>query len=272
MSHRPLFVVFVAVVALTCLPAFAQDAQGRDQGRGGTRGFSPDQLMENDANGDGKLSRGELPDRLADRMFEAADIDADGYLTEEELEKFFEGRSDRRSRAERGQQSQGRSVGSAASFSMQMRTLGRSMRSLSRSDLAGSEADFEAVAAIQSALIDARRRLDTVKPSSAAKEKFGDDKAAFQRALRMQLLDAMMESVKLEVAIAEGDAAGAKDILRRIVGIRDAGHALFQSDEEDDDARRGNGRGRGRGAGPDQGRGQGKGKGRGAARDDDQDD
>ncbi len=61
--------------------------RGEDGGRRGRRMLDPAQALERyDANDDGKLSRDELPERLAERMMEA-DTDKDGFLTAEELKK-----------------------------------------------------------------------------------------------------------------------------------------------------------------------------------------
>ncbi len=61
--------------------------RGEDGGRRGRRMPDPAQAFERyDANDDGKLSREELPERLAERMMEA-DLDKDGFLTAEEMKK-----------------------------------------------------------------------------------------------------------------------------------------------------------------------------------------
>ncbi len=63
--------------------------EGRNAGGpGGPGGFNPqamiDRLMQNDKNGDGKLSKDELPDRMA-RMLTVADTDKDGALSKQEI-------------------------------------------------------------------------------------------------------------------------------------------------------------------------------------------
>jgi Ca2+-binding EF-hand superfamily protein len=72
-------------------PDFA--AFGR--GRGGPGGRDPQEmitrLMENDKDGDEKISKEEMPEQMA-RMFDRADEDKDGFLTKEELEKTFASR------------------------------------------------------------------------------------------------------------------------------------------------------------------------------------
>lgn len=54
----------------------------RGGGRGG-EGFA-ERMMENDANGDGKISLEEAPERMQ-RFFERLDQDGDGFLTTDEL-------------------------------------------------------------------------------------------------------------------------------------------------------------------------------------------
>lgn len=60
---------------------------GGPAGPGGGPEAMVARLMENDANGDGKLSQEELPERMAARMMERADEDGDGFLSKEEIEK-----------------------------------------------------------------------------------------------------------------------------------------------------------------------------------------
>jgi Ca2+-binding EF-hand superfamily protein len=52
--------------------------------------------LQNDANGDGKLSKSELPERLQSQ-FETYDTNKDGYLSKAELKKMAEAQAKRRS-------------------------------------------------------------------------------------------------------------------------------------------------------------------------------
>ena len=62
---------------------------GRGPGRGGRGGFDPTAFFESrDADGDGKLSGDELPDRMRDNL-DQIDTDKDGAVT---LEEFRSGR------------------------------------------------------------------------------------------------------------------------------------------------------------------------------------
>ncbi len=47
-----------------------------------------DRFRDMDANGDGKIARDEVPERMAERMFDRVDTDSDGYIDEAELEAF----------------------------------------------------------------------------------------------------------------------------------------------------------------------------------------
>jgi Ca2+-binding EF-hand superfamily protein len=72
----------------------------RPQMRGGGRGGNPQEMIsrmfeENDKNHDGKLSKAEMPERMAE-MFDRADTNGDGFLTKEELGKLFETMGGRR--------------------------------------------------------------------------------------------------------------------------------------------------------------------------------
>ncbi len=78
----------LAVLASSTTLALAQPGGG---GGGGRPGGPPDpqqfidRMMQNDANGDGKLSRDEVPGRFAERMFDNNDANGDGFIDREEL-------------------------------------------------------------------------------------------------------------------------------------------------------------------------------------------
>jgi hypothetical protein len=63
--------------------------EGRRRGPGGPGGDGGqriDRLMEADANGDGKVSKDELPERMQ-RLMERMDTNKDGFITRDEAEK-----------------------------------------------------------------------------------------------------------------------------------------------------------------------------------------
>lgn len=76
---------------------------GGARGRGGQfqRGQGPggasmaDRMMEMDADGDGRLSKDEVPERMAERFFDFLDEDGDGYITKDEMEAAAERRRQR---------------------------------------------------------------------------------------------------------------------------------------------------------------------------------
>ena len=69
---------------------------GRGDGQQGQQGERPrqpidpqqfvDRMMQNDANGDGKLSKDELPPALVERLMERADTNKDGSIDRSDLE------------------------------------------------------------------------------------------------------------------------------------------------------------------------------------------
>ena len=70
-----------------------QGRRGGGEGRGGERrgggnrdgGSFAQRMLENDADGDGKISKAEAPERMQG-FFDNLDSDSDGYVTTEELE------------------------------------------------------------------------------------------------------------------------------------------------------------------------------------------
>ena len=76
-----------------------RDGQGGPGGRGpgGAGGFMS-RIMSNDANGDGKVSREEAPERLQQR-FDNIDTNGDGYLEESELQQMMQRFGNRQGRA-----------------------------------------------------------------------------------------------------------------------------------------------------------------------------
>lgn len=236
-----------ASISLTCLalPAFAQQGQpqqppppqpgeGRPERPGGVRGpgnFDPaqfvDRLMANDTDGDGKLSESEFPENLRERMFTAADANGDKLVDRDELTKYMQER--RPGGPEGGFGGQGQQI----SFHQAMENAGNGLRGLRNSafDNASQERDLQAVQRIQSGLIAAKGQYATVPMSAAAQAKFGMAEALYRKELRRHLVKAIAESMTLEMAILDGDAAGAKASFARLHDAEEAGHDLFQGEE-----------------------------------------
>ena len=86
-------------------PPRGEGRPGDGPPRGGRGGMDPsavaDALMRRDADGDGKLSGDEIPERLR-RAMDRVDADGDGAVSREEIEKMAEGMRARRGDAPRG--------------------------------------------------------------------------------------------------------------------------------------------------------------------------
>lgn len=72
-------------------PAFGPGGRGGRGGFGGSPEEMVKRMMEFDKNGDGKLSKDELPERMQELM-ERADTNQDGFLTQDELKQMAERR------------------------------------------------------------------------------------------------------------------------------------------------------------------------------------
>ena len=81
--------------------------EGRRQGQAGGGKQMADRLMQADANGDNKISKDELPERMQ-RLMGVLDANKDGYITREEAEKAGQGLRNRGGQEQRRGQGQGR--------------------------------------------------------------------------------------------------------------------------------------------------------------------
>lgn len=234
-------VLGVAGLAVLAAVAMAQREDRPERGRG--PGPTPEQFVDRvfsqtDANADGVISKDEAEGKPIERVFAEIDTDNDGNVTKVELTAWLE----KRAAAERN--------GQVENFAGGMRMAGRAMRGLRRSALDSSTRadDLHAVAMIEAGLVGAKLHIDKVDMAPQAKEKYADDRAAFETALREGLLKALGAAIDLERAITEDrfdDAKAARDQL--VQAMRD-GHAAFQPKDDDDDGGRGE-RGRERGPG-----------------------
>lgn len=224
--------VALTVAGLT-LASPAQEARERGEGRS----FDPqdfvERLMQNDANGDGVLSRAEVPERLAERLF-AADANGDDALDRDELTAFMETTGFGRGRGPGGPEGRGGEPGGPASFEQAMEGINRTMRGLNRSDFNAEtrDEDLARVGAIEAALVAAKSRLDEVAMAPRAKARYGDDERAFRDAMRASLIAAIGTTLRLETAIAAGDAEGVKEQLEVLGDAEDAAHEVFRPERE----------------------------------------
>ncbi len=210
---------------------------GQRSGQPGQRGGQPGQrdpaqfverMMQRDANGDGKLSRDELPEQLAERFFATADANDDGVLDREELAASL---------SRRGQQGRpgGQAGGAQPNFEGSMRQAGRAMAGLMRSEFTGEtmQRDLQSVQMLQQALLGAKGGVSNAPRSERAQQKYRSDDS-YRAAMRMNLLNALRETITLEMAILEGKESAAKDLVRKISEIQEKAHGLFQPEHEDD--------------------------------------
>lgn len=251
----------LGVALLTALGSAAM----AQPGGGGRQGGGPpdpaafiDRMMENDANGDGKLSADELPGRFAERMFESGDTNGDGFLDRAELQTVAETFAQRGGQrlGQPGQPGQpgarpggpdawapregGAPAGAPAAISFKngMTQAGRALRMLRRSgfDDASRASDLRAIQAIQSGLIAAKAQAGGVPMAPQAKEHYQDDQVKYQSDMRLDMIAVLMESLALEDAVIRGDTAGAKESLEHLLAAQKEAHAAFQPEEEEDEA------------------------------------
>lgn len=184
-----------------------------------------DRLMNNDQNGDGKLSADELPGNMAARLFPTADSDGDGLLTRDELGAFFSGG---RPAAPAG--GAGVAAGSAEAFAGTMKQAGGAMRALRRSRFEPGTRDSDVAAAqsMQEAMIGAKDSAAAVAMSDAARARFGEDEDAYRVALRLALIESARAALDLEEAVLREDAEGARSALARLMAGEKTAHELFQ--------------------------------------------
>lgn len=245
--------IFASVVTL--FVASIACAQGAPGGRpaggppgiGAGGGGAPDPSMivnrffEGDKNGDGKLSKDEVPAPFAERGFEAADANKDGSIDRDELTAFMKGQAaaggrggEGRGEGRGGEGRGGEGRGPRANFESTMKQAGRGMKGLEKSGFTAETkaADLEAIANVEAGLAASKALIGQVKMSDAAKKKFGTDEAAFRMELRKQLHETMKAALALEEAVLAGNSGDAKAAYGRLGQSAEAGHKLFKQEEE----------------------------------------
>jgi len=228
---------------------------GRGPGAAGQNGDRPGRqfdpamaarrFMQMDANGDGKLSKDEAGDGPGSRLFPEMDADGDGFVTTEEITVFFENRPARGGGRGPGMDRPGRGAGGGAgggarqaepagpskeAFHEAMERAGRALRGLRRTSFEADtfERDFGALLELESTLMEARRNVAAIEMSDAAKAKFGDDQTAYRRSFQLHMAKALMATLQVEMAVLEGNAAKAKELVGGILENRNESHDLFE--------------------------------------------
>lgn len=223
---------------------------GGPGGPGGGGGNLVERLLQSDANGDGMLQWEEVPEQMRDRIFERNDTNKDKVLDKAELEAMRQRAAGRQG----GPGGAGGPGGGDASMHDSMEAAGRAMRTLRRSEFnaLSRTQDLRAVQSLQSSLIAAKGDMSSATMSEAAKAKYKDDTAAYQRDFRKSIIKSAMLALELELAINDGDSAAATKARDAILAHQEASHELFQPTEEERPAGEpgaGGGRGRGQGGG-----------------------
>jgi hypothetical protein len=218
-----------------------QGPGGRGEGQEGERPRQPidpaqlvERLMQGDANGDGKLSKDELPPQLAERMMERADTNMDGLLDRAELEAAAKSGAMAGGRGG----ARGGAGGGAPVMNLEgaMKQINRSYRALKSSgfDAASRKSDLDNIQSLQGAIVAAKAGGANMRMSDAAKKKFGDDRAKFETEFRTMLLETLVNSIEIEKAVLAGKGADAKGLVAKLHDMEEKGHDLFQPGEGDE--------------------------------------
>ena len=216
--------------------------QNRNQNRG-NRQADPSRmatrLMQSDANGDGRLSREEIGQGRFAELFDQADANGDGYITEKEITVILTNRrpggsgqpGPRGARPSTPTPDEAKPMDPKAAFDQGMAESGRALRGLRRTpfDATSFAGDLSSVIRVQDGLLAARKHVDAVPMSDAAKEKFGSDQKAYLRSFQAHMAKSLITSFQLELAILEGDSSKAKELATALVSDRNGSHDLFEN-------------------------------------------
>lgn len=237
-----------------------QGPEGRGRGAGqpqdGERPARPaidpaqfvDRLMQNDANGDGQLSKDELPPALSERLMERADTNKDGMLDKGELEAAAKSGAMGAGRGAAREGGRGAAEG-GMNVEGAMKQMNRAYKALGESsfDAASRASDLGMVQMLQSSAVAAKGGAARMPMSDAAKQQFGEDREKFDAAFRTMMLETLLVSIELEKAVLVGDSASAKSAVAKLHEMEEKGHQLFQPAEGEARPERG---ARGEGAPP----------------------
>jgi hypothetical protein len=243
-----LSITTLSLVALAPLASARQDGTfpppEQPRGRGdGPEGERPrpaadpqqfiDRMMGNDANGDGKLSKDELPPPLADRLFERADTNKDGFIDRSELETAAKSGGLGGRGAARGGAGGAGGAGGPANVEASMKQMNRAYRTLNASQFTpeSRKADLDGIQALQGAIVGAKGGGANLRMSDTAKARFGDDRVKFEAEFRAMMLETLLISIDIERAVLAGDGSKAKELVAKLHGLEEKGHELFQPSE-----------------------------------------
>lgn len=266
-------VISTAILAsLTTSTALAQNNDNANREEAINR--MVDRILQRDANGDGMLSKDELPGPMADQIFSEGDANGDGMLDHDELKAFLAKRAAAQPGGRPGGVEPGRKVqpgqpgrlkgpkqglerkntpafdrgrpGTNAAaprvgskemdFEDYMKVAGRALRKIRKSPLDASsrKKDLAAIEQVQFGLLNAKMRIPTVEMAPQAKERYGDHKDQYLQDFHMALTQTLMESFNMELALLEGNTAKAKESLEYLLQAQKKGHEAFQEDEDDE--------------------------------------
>jgi len=244
MSHARILIGTIAL-SLSTIALAQQDGTfppggpgGQDAPRQGGRGGDPAQLvermMQQDANGDGKLAKDEVQGPFAERAFDRVDTNKDGFIDRAELEAFAKAGGMRGQGGQGGQRGQGGGApGGPVNVEGAMKQINGAYKALNASafDAASRSADLDAVQRLQMAIVGAKGGAGSLRMSDAAKAKFGEDKTAFEAAYRRAMLESAKIAVELELAILDGKSGEAKALVAKLHKTEETGHELFKMEE-----------------------------------------
>lgn len=234
--NRAAAVLALTLAAGTAAVAFAQPE--RVTGADRRLQAQVERIMRLDKDGNGTVSRDEMPARLAARMFDDADANGDGELSREEVEAHLGGREvggDEDGGAEGGDEGGASGHGGGSShevFEGAMKAAMNANRVLSRSSFSADtrDSDLDAVQSLQEAMVMGKGVASGERMAPQAQEKYGDDVEAYQRDIRQAFVDMLRATLDLEAAILAGDSDAAREAYNAIRASQKASHDAFQED------------------------------------------
>ena len=214
-------------------PGSGQNGPGGQDGQ--RPRMDPAQMLERmDANGDGKLSKDEVPPQLAERMFERADANKDGFLDKAELEAMAKAGPQRGQGGQGGPGGQrGGQGGAPMNVEGAMKQMNGAYKALKASafDAASKAADLEAAQRLQMAAIGAKGGVGSLRMTDAASKQYGGDKAAFEAAYRRKMIETAKVAIDIELAVLDGKADAAKALVAKLHDLEESGHEVFKAEE-----------------------------------------